>query len=143
MFERLKKLLGLTRHTQTGERGERIAADWLRRERNFTIVARNWRSPRDLRDEIDLVGRDGEALVFIEVKTRAVGALVPGYYAVDDRKKAVVRRTADAYLRGLREKPLTVRFDIVEIEWRAPDAPGVPAVRHFENIPLFSKNFRR
>jgi putative endonuclease len=142
MFERLKRLLGLTRHTQTGERGERIAAEWLQRERHFTIVARNWRSPRDRRDEIDLVGRDGEALVFIEVKTRAVGALVPGYYAVDDRKKAVVRRTAGAYLRGLREKPRTVRFDIVEIEWRAADAPGAPAVRHFENIPLFSKNFR-
>lgn len=141
MFDWLKTLFGLTRPAQTGARGEKIAADWLRRERHFAIVARNWRSPRDRRDEIDLVGRDGEALVFVEVKARAAGALVPGYYAVDERKKNVMRRAATAYLRGLREKPITVRFDVVEVEWPAADAPAAPTVRHFENIPLFPKNF--
>lgn len=74
--------------TPTGDRGQQVAAAWLERERGFTIVARNWRSPHDRRDESDLVARDGDALVFVEVKTRAAGALVPGYYAVDERKSA-------------------------------------------------------
>jgi len=121
----------------TGARGERLAAAWLRKA-GFKIVARNWRSPRDKRDEIDLVCLDVEVLVFIEVKTRAAGALVSGYYAVDHRKKTAMRRAIDAYLRALRptDRPTTFRFDIVEVEIAAE-----PMVRHFENIPLFGKDY--
>src|SRR5450759_4281309 len=94
MFNWFQRFLGLGSATTAGNRGEQLAAAWLQRERGFAIVARNWRSPRDRRDEIDLVCRDGDALVFVEVKTRAAGALVPGYYAVDERKKTVLRRAA-------------------------------------------------
>jgi putative endonuclease len=89
--------------------------------------------------------------VFVEVKTRAAGALVPGYYAVDERKKAVLRRAAGAYLAGLRDKPRTIRFDVVEVALSsgakaargapADSAAGEPEILHFENIPLFPKNF--
>lgn len=122
-----------------GEQGERRAAEWLHRKLGYTIVARNWRNPRDRREEIDLVCRDGDVLVFVEVKARAAGALVPGYYAVNERKKRVMRRAIQAYLRGLSPKPRTFRFDVVEIEL----ADGrEPAVLHFANIPLFSKHYR-
>lgn len=124
-----------------GERGERLAADWLRRERGFTIVARNWRNPADRREEIDVVCRDEEALVFVEVKARAADALVPGYHAVDARKKRVLRRAIETYLAQLREKPLTFRFDIVEVA-HSSDASAPPEILHFENVPLFSKHFR-
>jgi putative endonuclease len=134
MFERLRNLF---KPAGTGERGERLAAAWLRRERGFRIVARNWRSPRDRRDELDLVARDGEVLVFVEVKTRAAGALVTGYHAVDARKKAVMRRAIEAYLAGLRTKPRTVRFDVVEVALTAGAA--MPEVRHFSNVTLFSR----
>jgi len=53
-----------------GAAGEAAAADFLRRRHGFAIVARNWRSPRDRRHEIDLVARDGDVLVFVEVKAR-------------------------------------------------------------------------
>lgn len=129
-----------------GGYGEQQAAEWLRRERQFTIVARNWRNPRDRREEIDLVARDGEVLVFIEVKARGAGALVSGYHAVDRRKKRVLRRAIAAYLRKLAEKPHTFRFDIVEVTLpggaEAKGAPIGPEVRHFENVPLFSKHYR-
>jgi putative endonuclease len=122
----------------TGSRGESLAAAFLRRSRGFAVVAANWRNPRDRREEIDLVCRDGEALVFIEVKTRAPGAIIPGYYAVNRRKKAVLRRAIRSYLRLLRHQPRLFRFDIVEVEM----TPGAPVLRHFENIPLFPKYFR-
>lgn len=148
MFDWLKKILGLGGHRDAGAEGEQAAADWLRRERGFTIVARNWRSPRDRREEIDLVGRDGEVLVFVEVKTRAADALVPGYHAVDGRKKRVLRRAIKTYLAQLREKPRTFRFDVVEVGTHpserlrnGPDAVG-DTVMHFANVPLFSKHFR-
>ena len=139
MLSWLQRILGTG---TAGDRGERLAAAWLRRERGFTIVARNWRSPRDRRDEIDLVARDGEVMVFVEVKTRGADALVPGYYAVDDRKKRVLRRAAQAYLAGLREKPRTIRCDIVEVTLPVPGAVGEPEIRHFENVALFAKHFR-
>ena len=69
-------------------------------------------------------------------------ALVPGYYAaVKPRKKKAVLRAARAYLRALREKPLTVRYDVVEVA-TSKDGAG-PEIRHFENVPLFSKEFLR
>ncbi|MFA6960197.1 MAG: YraN family protein [Opitutaceae bacterium] len=141
MLQRLKFWLGrmpFFRPTATGERGERLAADFLRR-RGYRVVASNWRSPRDRRDEIDLICRDGEVLVFVEVKTRAANAQVSGYYAVDNRKKAVVRRAASVYMRQLRPRPHTFRFDVVEV---AVEAGGHSEVRHYENVELFSKHFR-
>ncbi len=143
MITLLRRLLRLdlarTEKQRAGDAGEKAAADHLKKL-GYTIIARNWRSPHDKRDELDLVARDGEALVFIEVKTRAAGALVSGYHAVDARKKKVLRRTADAYLRGLAPgaRPRTIRLDIIEVEH---DAPSAPVVHHFENVPLFGKHY--
>lgn len=142
MWAWLNRFLGKRTAVGAGDRGEQLAADWLRRERHFTVVARNWRSPRDRRDEIDLVCRDGEALVFVEVKTRAAGALVPGYHAVDERKKRVLRRAGGAYLARLREAPRTFRLDVVEVALPPAGAGTPPEIRHFENVPLFPKGFR-
>lgn len=122
-----------------GAEGEHAAAAFLEQTRGFRIVARNWRNPRDEREEIDLVGVDGDILVFVEVKARAEDAHVPGYFAVDKRKKAVLLRACDAYLRGLRTRPRTFRFDIVEI---GHGISAAPRVLHFENVPLFAKHYR-
>jgi putative endonuclease len=113
----------------------------LQRERGFVVVARNWRAPRDRRQELDLVCRDGDVLVFVEVKARAANAMVPGYYAVDARKKRVLRRAIDAYLARLAPAPRTFRFDVVEVATGAEGA--APEILHFENVPLFSKHYRR
>ena len=141
----LRRLWSRPPDRDAGARGERLAADWLRRERQFAIVVRNWRNPRDRRDEIDLVGRDGDTLVFVEVKTRTAGALVPGYHAVDERKKRVLRRAAEAYLARLPVKPRTFRLDVVEVTLPADAESGAaaqPQILHFENVPLFAKHFR-
>jgi putative endonuclease len=119
----------------TGRRGESHAATFLRR-RGYALVALNWRNPRDLREEIDIVCRDRDALVFVEVKTRDEDALAPGYWSVDRRKRRALRRAFSSYLRLLRHKPRTFRFDVVEIE----DTGGIPVIHHFENIPLFDKH---
>ncbi|MFA6286273.1 MAG: YraN family protein [Opitutaceae bacterium] len=141
MWKRLKAWFDVIRDSaalQTGVLGERQAADFLT-GRGFKILARNWRDPRDRRDEIDLVCREGEVVVFVEVKTRAATALVPGYFTVDARKKKVLRRAATAYLRQLHPPPATFRLDVVEVTTRGNDEPEI---RHFENIPLFPKHFR-
>ncbi len=130
----LNRLFALFRPADAGQRGERAAADFLRTQRGFTIVVRNWRNPRDRRDELDLVCRDGEVLVFVEVKARKAGALVPGFYAVDQRKKRVLRRTIQAYLGRLGGAPRTYRLDVVEVA--LPADGSAPEILHFANIPL-------
>ncbi|MDB6113213.1 MAG: hypothetical protein JWQ62_158 [Lacunisphaera sp.] len=121
-----------------GAKGEQAAADFLQARHGFKIVTRNWRSARDRRDEIDLVCRDGEVLVFVEVKARAEGGLVSGYLAVDDRKKRALRRAVHAYLGALTAPPRTFRFDVVEVTL---SARLPPQVMHFENAPLFPKGY--
>ncbi len=127
-----------TTRAVAGARGEQAAADYLKARQGFSIVTRNWRSPRDQRDEIDLVCRDGDVLVFVEVKARAEGALVSGYQAVDERKKRALRRAVRAYLAGLTPPPRTFRFDVAEVtlSGRLPSQ-----VLHFENVPLFPKGY--
>lgn len=121
-----------------GAAGENAAADFLVR-RGFRILARNWRNPADEREEIDLVCQEGDVVVFVEVKARAANAMVLGYFAVNKRKKDILRRAALAYLRGLRVKPATVRLDVVEVA----ETPGQPSkLLHFENVPLFAKHDR-
>ena len=123
---------------EAGARGEQAAADFLQSRQGYAIVTRNWHSPRDQRDEIDLVCRDGDVLVFVEVKARAGGALVSGYQAVDERKKRALRRAVQAYLGQLTPAPRTFRLDIVEItlSGRLPTQ-----VMHYENAPLFPKGY--
>jgi putative endonuclease len=123
---------------EVGRRAEAEAARFLRRERGFKLLARNWRNPRDRREEIDLIARDGAVLVFVEVKARSARARVPGFHAVDGRKRDVLRRACRAYLGRLDRKPRTFRLDVVEVE---AGASG-PVLRHYRNIPLFSKYFR-
>jgi putative endonuclease len=127
-----------TATAESGARGEQAAADFLAARHGFKVVARNWRSPRDRRDELDLVCRDGEVLVFVEVKARGEKALVPGYYTVNDRKKRALRRAVHAYLGALAHPPRTFRFDVVEVSLR-DRLP--PQCLHFENVPLFPKGY--
>lgn len=144
MLTWLRKLLGNPRPESAvrGARGEACAAEFLRRERGFKIVAQNWRLARDRRIEIDLVGRDGDILVFVEVKTRDPDALVPGYFAVNARKKRILKRACMAYLAQLGRRPRIFRFDVVEVMLPpGPPGGGPIEVRHFENIPLFPKHY--
>ena len=72
---------------ERGVFGENLAADYCKRELGYAIIVRNWRYKRD---EVDLICRDGEVLVFIEVRARAENALVSGFHSVGKHKKEVL-----------------------------------------------------
>ena len=82
-FRKPLRLRGGTR-ADRGRFGEARAADFVRRDLGYRILARNWRYKRD---EIDLVCLDGLVLVFIEVRLRRASAKVPAYYSVDKKRK--------------------------------------------------------
>lgn len=103
-----------------GQIGEQIAALHLR-ACGFVVLERNWRHiAGGVRGEIDIIARDGAALVFCEVKARrgfgAGGPLV----AVTARKQVQLRRLAAAWLKRSGLRPAAVRFDVVGICWLHP-----------------------
>jgi len=118
-----------------GRFGEEQAVAYLRKTQRFQVLLRNWRCGRD---ELDIIAVDGEVLVFVEVRTRSEASLVQGFYTVDAKKKRKALRACRAYLRSLRKKPRTFRYDVVEVRLLAG---GGCEVHHYEHVPLFPKGF--
>jgi putative endonuclease len=104
-----------------GQRGEREAARWLRRQ-GLRILVRGYRTPRG---EIDLIARDGDTVVFIEVKTRREGEPAE---AVTPEKQRRLSLAARQFIKrhGLLDE--RSRFDVVALVW--PDASRTPTIEH-------------
>jgi putative endonuclease len=102
-------------HLRTGTSGEELAYFHLRTQ-GYTIVARNFRSPRR-KGEIDLIGWNDGVLCFIEVKTRSTPQLAPAEAAVDYEKQRELRYVAREYLRRVHSKDgePVYRFDVISV----------------------------
>ena len=93
-----------------GRMGEELAAA-LCRERGLAILELNHRTPSG---EIDIIAKDGEVLVFIEVKARAGNAFGAPFEAVTAGKRKKIRAVALSYMKRMgREAP--ARFDVISV----------------------------
>lgn len=94
-----------------GKKGEDLAAKHLEKK-GYVILARNWRCQSG---ELDLVAKDGDTLVFIEVKTRRT--VVCGFpaEAVNVKKQEKVRLVARHFLYENRIGASAYRFDVVAV----------------------------
>ena len=108
--------------TRAGEAGESLACEFLR-TLGYEIVARNFRCRSG---EVDVVAREGETTVFVEVKERTGASHGAGVEAVTFGKRRRLIRAARLYAatHGLDEQPL--RFDVISIDWGADG----PHLRH-------------
>ena len=122
-------------HLRRGELGERAAKRHLQKL-GLKFLAANFRSARG---EIDLVFRDGDCLVFIEVKTRSSEGWSRPAAAVNARKRRLLSQTALDYLRLLKNPEVKIRFDIVEVLLADGD---VREIRHLPNTFSLSKPYR-
>lgn len=95
-----------------GAAGERLAAAWLERA-GGRVLARNFRCREG---EVDLVVEEADELVFVEVRTRRVGALVGPEESVSLAKRARIRRAAEAYLAATGNEERPWRIDLVAVE---------------------------
>lgn len=133
MFGWFKKLLAgrpLPTHLKRGSLGEDAALEHLL-ARGFLLLTRNYRGQPG---EIDLILRDSECVVFVEVKTRSVGSWLRPAAAVNLRKRRLLSAAALHYLRQAGNPRVRVRFDIVEVLLRDG---RVSEVRHLSNaFPL-------
>ncbi len=93
-----------------GIEGEDLAVKFLS-GKGYKIIARNYKTPIG---EIDIIAKDGDTLVFVEVKTRADSSFGYPYEAVNYWKKEKLKKSALLYLKKLR-KELPSRFDVISI----------------------------
>lgn len=100
----------MAKHLHTGKHGEEIAAEHLR-SLGFAILEINWRHRRT---EVDIIAKDGEALVFVEVKTRAYDYFGRPEAFVDLKKEKMLALAAAAYMEKTAHE-WEIRFDVVSV----------------------------
>jgi putative endonuclease len=139
LWQRLKSLAGAgteeAPHLRRGREGEEAARKHLQKL-GLKYLTANFASGRG---EIDLIFRDGECLVFVEVKTRSSEDWTRPAAAVNGRKRRLLSQTAFDYLKRLPDPRARIRFDIVEVLWRDGE-PG--EIRHLPNVFTLSQPYR-
>ncbi|OEY66687.1 YraN family protein [Marinobacter sp. X15-166B] len=111
---------------QTGDWAETYAARYLE-QHGVRIIARNVFSRGG---EIDLIGRQGDTLVFFEVRFRRAGSLVSAAESITPQKQRRLIRAASYYLHrhGLWDN--SARFDVIAID---PDGTGTHNIQWIKN----------
>jgi putative endonuclease len=122
-------------HLRRGKLGEHAAKKYLQRQ-GLKFLTANFRSPRG---EIDLIFRDRDCLVFVEVKTRSSEEWVRPAAAVNAERRRRLTRAALDYLRLLDNPPVKLRFDIVEVLLQDG---AVREVRHLPNTFAMAHPYR-
>src|SRR5207249_7697478 len=122
-------------HLRRGRLGERAARKHLRRA-GLKFLAANFHSSRG---EIDLIFRDGDCLVFVEVKTRSSEDWTRPAAAVNAHKRRLLSQAALDYLKLLKQPRVKMRFDIVEVLLRDG---AVGQIRHLPNSFALSPPYR-
>jgi len=109
-----------------GYQGESFAAQFLQQQ-GLEILSRNFRTRWG---ELDLIARDGNELVFVEVKTRHDDQAGYPEEAVGRHKVRSLMRAAWIYTEKHPDSPQAWRIDVVAIQWNN----NKPLVRWFKNI---------
>ncbi|MDP9860935.1 MULTISPECIES: YraN family protein [Streptosporangium] len=102
---------------ELGRHGEQVAVDYLLAH-GMQILDRNWRCPDG---EIDVVAREGRALVVVEVKTRSGRSHGTAFEAVTEAKLSRLRRLAVRWLATRPERYGSIRVDVIALERFAGD----------------------
>lgn len=127
-----------TERQATGEWGEQVAENYLKKEKRMRLLERRWRHRHG---ELDLILRRGGVMVFVEVRVRTAAAEpLAAYRSINRGKWRVLRRTALAYLRQCPWRPEAVRFDVVGI--RRKVTGELLDLTHWENVGTFGRGFR-
>jgi putative endonuclease len=107
-----------------GKAGEQLAVEHLV-GKGFMILERNWHFSHK---EIDIIAREGNDIVVVEVKTRNAPVLELQEQAVNRQKRQFLISAANAYVKYKRI-PLEVRFDVINVVY----SRGIPEVSHIRN----------
>ena len=119
-------------HLRRGARGEKLACRYLKRS-GYKILLRNFRGRSG--GEIDVVCRDNDTLVFVEVKTRSGSDFGRPFEAINMAKRKLISRGALAWLQLLDNPDILFRFDVVEIVLAPEGKPRMELLRDAFKLP--------
>ena len=119
-------------HLRTGRVGEAQAERFLKKD-GLKIIARNVRVGYD---ELDLIAKEGDTLIFVEVKTRASEDFGRPAAAVNRAKRKKLSRAAMHFLKKHKLRPPHIRFDVVEVVGEEPE------IRHIQNAFTLEGGYR-
>ncbi len=100
----------MAKHNELGKKGEELAKIMLI-DKGYSIIETNWRYDKD---EIDIIAKDGDELVIVEVKTRSTDFFGYPEEAVNSKKEFFLIRATESYLQE-NDLDIDSRFDIVSI----------------------------
>jgi len=112
---------------EIGRRGEKIARMWLR-SKGAKVLYNNFRAPQG--GEVDIVAREGDLLLFTEVKTRTSTDFGRPLDAVNRAKRKLIRRGANEWLRLLGTREIPWRYDVIEVVLIEGERPRVNRVEN-------------
>ena len=115
-------------HNELGKWGEDLAADYLQRN-GYTIIERDWKSGRR---DLDIVAKNGNVIVFVEVKTRCNSLYGQPEEAVDYRKLQSLQQAINHYIK-FRHISQEVRFDIISVVGTIGSEPDI---QHIQDVAL-------
>ena len=124
-------------HLKAGRWGEKQAEKFLKKA-GYKMLGRRVRSGKH--DEIDLIARFDDTMIFVEVKTRKNEMYGRPAAAVNREKRRKLSRAAVTFLQKRKLRPPYIRFDIVEVVG-SPDGEA-SEVRHIENAFQIEGGYR-
>ena len=96
---------------ELGKKGEEVANRFLK-NRGYRVIARNYVCKMG---EMDIIAKEKDTLVFIEVKTRTSTTFGPPQLAVNPKKQSQMSKVALNFLKEKRLEDVKARFDVVAI----------------------------
>jgi putative endonuclease len=109
----------MMKRIETGKLGEKLAREYLE-AREYSILETNYRSPAG---EIDIVARQGDCLVFIEVRTKRNGRFGAAEESLTPRKQQHLIDSVAFYCQSLEKAPAAFRIDFIAVELDKNDRP--------------------
>lgn len=116
----------MTSHIQRGAAAEAFAAEYLT-ARGLSVIARNVRCKAG---ELDLVCRDGEVLVIVEVRQRASAGFGGALASVTGRKRRkLIRAARFQWQRQPEWRTRALRFDVLALQGQPDGAPEIAWIK--------------
>jgi putative endonuclease len=110
-----------------GRLGESLAAEFLEKL-GYSIIERNFRTPYG---EIDLITKQGDVIIFTEVKTRSSSSLGPPEISITRKKSEHIRNAAEYYIQQHPDMSDDWRIDVISVQMQSKNIH--PKILHFEN----------
>ncbi len=115
----------LNSQQQFGKKSETLAADKLKKE-GYKVLEMNYRTQLG---EIDIIAKDRQTIVFVEVKARRSNRYGSPKWAITPTKKRKLSMAALCYLKSTRQNTARARFDVVSIRFKAT-GPEVEIIKN-------------